>query len=544
MTSSENPFTSRRDARTASSTSEEQLYKVLDSRNEIQKLRERRQKDSNKPAPELNVSGLQLIERSEKSFANRFHGGIESSRYITYDIIKQLPPDFFDEYQVEALKIKDAVLTNIIGTGSDLVAEAQQNPTDDNKLTDAYNEVKSAVYKHVQALKTGNLSPKVLIPLVINEILGFGPLDPLWHDRTIDEIFCNGPKDIQVEVAGKIETVPALKFYDEGHLNELIDRLYRSINKQVAVTTPIVDGRLHDNSRLSVVHSSIALGGPNFTIRRHAADYWTPDKLIDFGSTSQEMLREIGNLIYKGCSFLVIGGTGTGKTSTLNALSGFYPDGKRILTLEDNIEMILNPRKLVAAPLETRPAGMGREETSISMQDLVKASLRLKPQIIVIGEVRDHAAYDLVQALNTGHQGASTIHADTSESGMFRVASLISQSGNSTLSGAYPLISTAFDFIIELKQFPDGTRKISAVEEVGARPELGKDNMPFLPTYPLWKFIEEENEDPDDITVRGHYSKVGEFSNYRKELKRLNVTADLSWEQLKAVFELEGSGRR
>lgn len=544
MTTNENPFISRRAARAASGTSEEQLYKVLDSRNEIQKLRERRQKETTKAAPELNVSGVQLIERSEKSFANKYHGGIESSRYITYDIIKQLPPDFFDEYQVEALKIKDAVLTNIIGTGSELVAEAQQNPTDDDKLTDAYNEVKSAVYKYVHASNNGNLSPKVLMPLVINEILGFGPLDPLWHDRTIDEIFCNGPHDIQVEVAGKIETVPALKFHDEAHLNELIDRLYRSINKQVAVTTPIVDGRLHDNSRLAVTHSSIALGGPNFTIRRHSADYWTPDKLIDFGSTSQEMLRDIGNLIYKGCSFLVIGGTGTGKTSTLNALSGFYPDGKRILTLEDNIEMILNPRKLVAAPLETRPAGMGREETAISMQDLVKASLRLKPQIIVIGEVRDHAAYDLVQALNTGHQGASTIHADTAESGMFRVASLISQSGNATLDGAYPLISTAFDFIIELKQFPDGTRKISAVEEVGSRPELGQDGRPYLPTYPLWKFIEEENEDPDDITVRGQYRKVGEFSKYRKELKRLNVTPDLSWEQLKSVFELEGSGRR
>lgn len=478
-----------------------------------------------------------IIEESKKQLANKYtEGGIKAARYITFDKLQEIgkiDPDFFKRYEDASLEASSVVLNTIIDSSSSEIADAQENPIDEIKQDKAYRILYSAMYEYFQTHHK-ELNRTVLMGMITNEILGFGPLDPLWRDRKIDEILCNGPHDIQVEVKGQIHRVPAARFRDREHLYKLLEKLFGSINKQVSQMTPIVDGRLHDNSRMAVTHHVIAPTGPNFSIRRHPESYWTPQKTIDYGAANEAMMKDLGNLINKGCSFLVIGGTSTGKTSTLNALSGFFNPEERIITLEDNLEMMLNPNKLLAAPMETIPPKPDRpKDTGVTMRDLLRATLRLRPDGIIIGEVRDGAAYDLVQALNTGHWGASTIHANSAEDGIYRVASLVAQSGLSTLEGALPLIAAAFDFVILLKHYPsDGSRKIVSVNEIATKPTLGADGEPYLPVTPMWEFKEAPNTNFEDLTVKGEWKKLGDISDIRSERRSLHLTPDKNWEQL------------
>ena len=482
-------------------------------------------------------SGEALIEGSRKKFSG--HKGIKSARYITSDILMSLSPDFLDRYHDAVLDSAEKILNKIISDENNDIAEAQLNPTDEALQDKAYKTLYAGMYSHLQS-NHKDLNKPVLMGLIVNEILGFGPLDPLWRDRKIDEILCNGPYDVQVEIKGQIYKVPAARFRDRAHMYSLLEKLYGSINKSVSQMTPIVDGRLHDNSRMSVVHHIAAPAGPNYSIRRHPEEYITPDKIIGYGSATQEMMTDLGNWMNKGCSILVVGGTGTGKTTTLNALSGFFPERERVITMEDNIELMMNPNKLLAAAMETvSPKPDRPDDAGVTMRDLLKASLRLRPDGIVLGEVRDAAAYDLIQALNTGHWGVSTVHAESAPEAVDRLASLSAQSGLTTTQAELKMIASAFDIIVVLKRYADGTRKIVSVEEVGIKPELGKDNAIYLPTYPLWKFIEQENRDATDLTVRGHWQKVAEISDIRKERKSLNLTPNKDWEGLSELFRIK-----
>lgn len=479
--------------------------------------------------------GVALIEQERKRRLEAGYKGIKAARCITYDILQEIAEkdiEFFHKYEDAALDSANTILNKIIMADNNDIAEARGNPTDDAKQDTAYRTLYTAMYEHLQ-VHYKEFNRTVMMGLITNEILGFGPLDPLWRDRKIDEIMCNGPHDIQVEIRGQFHKVPALRFRDRTHLYELIDKLFTSINKKVAPTNALVDGRLHDNSRMAVAHDVIAPDGPNFAIRRHPEEHWTPDKLIGFGAANREMLTDLGNWIHKGSSFVVIGGTSTGKTSALNALSGYFPAAERVVTLEDNIEMRLNPNKYLAAPMETKPPRPDRpDDQGITMRDLLKGTLRLSPRGIVVGEVRDGAAYDMVQSLNTGHWGCSTVHANSAEDGMYRIASLVSQSGLATYEGGLPLIAAAFDFVIVLEQYIDGTRKISNISEIAIKPELGEDREPYLPVKTLWEFQKEPNEDPKDITVRGHWQKASDLSDIRKKRRNFSIKPDLSWEQL------------
>jgi pilus assembly protein CpaF len=495
------------------------------------------------PEQRREASIEELIERNIDKLRREYPtGGIKASRYITSDILLRAPRGYFDKYENDVQLAVVSVQTTLADDKkSDVIAEAQANPLDDAQQDLAYRTIYAAALNYLTRLNYRNVEKQIVIYLICVEILGLGRLDSLWRDRRIDEIICNGPKDIQIEIRGELYKVPGCTFRDAEHLQGLIERLYRSVGKTLSRNTPQVKGRLHDNSRMFAVHTSVAPQGPNFNIRRHPEKIWTPNDHVELGSASPELMSFIGNLIYKGCSFVVIGGTSTGKTSLLNSLTGFYRPKQRILTLEDNIEMKPNPNKYLAAAMECRPPVPDRpDDKGVTMRDLVKGAMQLNPAVIIIGEVTDGAAYDLAQALNTGHAGASTIHANSEYDGIYRIASLIAQGELVSMEGALPLIAAAFDFIIHVEHFPvDGTRRIASVSEVAPYPVRPKDGGDMiLPVHPLWKF----QADPvlTDGKVTGKWVQTGQISEHRRQRRHLDIERDLTWEELKVLSRVEG----
>lgn len=460
-------------------------------------------------------------------------GGIRASRFITADILMEAPPSYFDTYDETVRKAVDWVQTTISDAGnSGIIGAAQDEPTNDERQDEAYRIVQAAASEYMGKYSSFiGVEKAIVISLICNEIIGFSKLDPLWRDNKVDEIICNGPKDVQVEIRGKLYRVQACRFRDKAHLQALVERLYGAIGKLVSKTTPIMDGRLHDNSRMAVVHESVAPDGPNFSIRRHKEDYIAPQQLINWGTVPEEVMTYLGNLIYKGCSVLVLGGTSSGKTTLLSALTSFMRPDHRILTLEDNLELKLAPNKLAAAAMECVPERPDRPGSGVTMRDLVKASLRLRPNAIIVGEVRDGSAYDLCQALNTGHYGMSTIHANSDYDGIYRLVSLVSQGGMIQNEGVLPLIAASFDVIVRIERFPtDGSRKIVSITEVAPFPERKESGELVLPTKMLWKFVDEGLD--EHLNVLGHWEQVGEMSEERKELRRLDLERWLTWEEL------------
>lgn len=480
---------------------------------------------------------LAMIEKSVKNLQKQYPtGGIKASRYITADVLLAAPTDFFDKYE-STIKEGTSHVRDLMGDSdrASIIKQAQDNPTDDGYQDEAFYVVSSYISEFTERSQWRDVHRKIVQAMICNEILGFGRLEPLWRDRRIDEIICNGPYDVQVEIDGQLKKVPGCKFTNAEHLMALMERLYGAIGKVVSAKTPIVEGRLHDKSRMNITHTSISPDGPNVNIRRHPEGFWTPQELINFGSAPEEMMQYLGNLIYKGVSVLVIGSTGSGKTSLLNSLTGFYNPTARIVTLEDNLEMKPNPTKMLSAPLETRTA-TSDNDNSVTMRDLVKTSLRMRPDVILVGEVRDDAAYDLSQALNTGHYGASTIHANTAQDAIPRISSLISQSGLTTVQGALDMIAAAFDIIVVTKRFPmDGSRKIVAIEEVG-KDIVQVENRLSLKTTPLWKFVEEGLD--ENRKVKGYWEKSNSLSQERIDAKMLDILEDLSWEELRELSSL------
>lgn len=484
---------------------------------------------------------LEMIRRNVKELRQKYPtGGVKASRYITTEVLLKASSTYFDKYLEDVARGVDFVRTELADRGiSETVKIAQDNPTDDILQDKSFYSVHSLASEFMSKLFWRDEHRSIVLALICNEIVGFGRLEPLWRDRSIDEIMCNGPKDVQIEIRGEIIKVPACYFDNQKHLMDLINRLYGAIGKTVTLTTPLVKGRLHDKSRMFAVHETLAPDGPNFSIRRHPEAYWTPKDLVERGSSSEEMMAYIGNLIYKGTTAVVVGGTHSGKTSLLNAVTGFYKPNVRILTLEDNIEMKPNPKKFLAAAMECRPAAVDRSsDRGVTMRDLVKSSLQLRPDVIIVGEVTDDAAFDLCQALNTGHAGASTIHANSASEAIPRIASLITQSGMANLDSSLDLIASAFDIVIVTKHFPiDGSRRIVSVDEISYQP-IEVNGRLTLKTYPLWKFVDQGLDSNGMVT--GYWEQVGDISKERRERKILDIEEDLSWEALKELSSIPG----
>jgi pilus assembly protein CpaF len=299
---------------------------------------------------------------------------------------------------------------------------------------------------------------------IADEILGYGPLEPLLADPTLSEIMVNGHDIIYVERSGKLQRVEAA-FADEAHLRRVIDKIVGKIGRRVDEASPMVDARLPDGSRVNAIIPPLALDGSKLTIRKFSADPYTVQDLINFGSLSRASADLLEACVRGRLNILVSGGTGSGKTTTLNVLSSFIPTDERIVTIEDAAELRLHQEHVLR--LESRPANI--EGTgAVTIRDLVRNSLRMRPDRIVVGEIRDAAALDMLQAMNTGHDGSiSTLHANTPRDALARLETMVLMAGmDLPVRAIREQVASAVDLIIQQTRLKDGTRRITAVTEI------------------------------------------------------------------------------
>jgi pilus assembly protein CpaF len=299
---------------------------------------------------------------------------------------------------------------------------------------------------------------------ITDDILGYGPLEPLLRDDSVTEVMVNAYDRIYVERSGKLERTQAA-FVDNAHLLRIIDKIVSQVGRRVDESSPMVDARLPDGSRVNAIIPPLALRGPTVTIRKFARDPYTMSDLIGFGTISGKAAQFLAACVRGKLNVLISGGTGTGKTTTLNALSAFIPGDERIVTIEDAAELQLQQDHVIV--LESRPPNI-EGQGEVRIRELVRNALRMRPDRIIVGEVRGPETLDMLQAMNTGHEGSlTTIHANSPRDALSRLETLVLTAGvDLPLRAIREQISSAFDLLIQIQRLVDGSRRITHVTEV------------------------------------------------------------------------------
>jgi pilus assembly protein CpaF len=317
-----------------------------------------------------------------------------------------------------------------------------------------------------EAALLGVADREALVARVLRDTVGLGPLEDLLADPTVEEVMVNGPHQVYVERGGRIEAVEA-RFADEEELRNAIERILAPLGRRIDELSPMVDARLADGSRVNAVIPPLAVDGPALSIRRFGAKRPGPRELVELGTLSEAQLARLEEAVRDRRSILVSGGTGAGKTTLLNALSGFVAPDERLVTIEDAAELRLRGRHVVR--LESRPAGVeGRGEVTI--RDLLRNALRMRPDRIVIGEVRGAEALDLLTALNTGHRGAlSTVHANSPADALARLETLALMAGLGLPHEAISeQVRRGIDLVVHLERLADGSRRVAEIADTAA----------------------------------------------------------------------------
>ena len=339
---------------------------------------------------------------------------------------------------------------------------ALERITDEALLT---TQIRNAVIEFIRA-EQAPLSAnerEEIVEQIIYEVTGLGPIEPLFRDHGISDILVNGPKDVYIERRGKLSRTN-ITFRDNAHLLTVIDRIVSRVGRRVDESSPMVDARLADGSRVHAIIPPLALDGPVLSIRRFGAELTAQD-LVSKGAMTDQMLTLLAGCVLARLNILISGGTGSGKTTLLNALSSFIPAAERVVTIEDAAELRLQQDHVVR--LETRPPNSeGRGE--VMARDLVKNALRMRPDRIILGEVRSAEALDMLQAMNTGHEGSlATIHANTPRDAMARLETMILFAGTNLPNRATrEQISSAIDVIVQVSRMADGSRRIVSITEL------------------------------------------------------------------------------
>jgi len=303
-----------------------------------------------------------------------------------------------------------------------------------------------------------------LFDQIVAEILGLGPLQPLLEDDTITEVMVNGAKNIYVERRGKLQRVP-LTFESNEHVMRIIERIVAPLGRRIDESSPYVDARLPDGSRVNAIIPPVSLVGPVLTIRKFSKNPFTVDQLIQFGSLTSESLQFLDACVKSRVNVVISGGTGSGKTTLLNVLSGFIPSDERIVTIENAAELQLRQEHVIT--LESRPPNIeGKGE--ITIRDLVVNALRMRPDRIIVGEIRDEAALDMLQAMNTGHDGSmTTLHSNSPRDTLARLETMTMMAGmDIPMRAIREQVSSAIDLVVHQERMRDGTRKVVNITEV------------------------------------------------------------------------------
>ncbi len=315
-----------------------------------------------------------------------------------------------------------------------------------------------------QGLPLTSADRRALLNEIASDVLGYGPIDPLLNDPDITEVMANGPYDVYYEKSGRI-ALSDVRFVDEVHLRRIIDKIVGQIGRRIDEATPMVDARLPDGSRVNAVVHPLAIGGPFLTIRKFAVDPYQEADLINFGTMTQRVADFLRACVRGRLNVLISGGTGSGKTTTLNVVSSYIPDDERIVTVEDAAELQLHQDHVLT--LESRPSNI-EGKGQVTIRDLVRNTLRMRPDRIVVGECRGAEALDMLQAMNTGHDGSlTTIHSNSPRDTLSRLETMVLMAGfDLPVRAIREQVASAVDLIVHVSRLKDGTRRISHITEV------------------------------------------------------------------------------
>jgi pilus assembly protein CpaF len=354
---------------------------------------------------------------------------------------------------------------------------------------------------------------------ILDEIFGLGPLEPLLKDPTISDILVNRYNKVYVERAGKLE-VTGLSFKDDQHLMQIIDRIVSRVGRRVDESSPMVDARLADGSRVNAIIPPLALDGPVLSIRRFGRDPVTARHMLENRTLTEPMLEVLSRMVKGRINLLISGGTGAGKTTLLNVLSGYIPDSERVVTIEDAAELQLKQEHVVR--LETRPPNIeGRG--AVRQRQLVINSLRMRPDRIIVGEVRGEEAFDMLQAMNTGHEGSlTTVHANSPRDAMARIESMFSMANlNIPERAIRQQISSAIHVVVQIARLTDGSRKVISISEITG---MEGDSIWMQDIFAFDRI----GIDPDG-RVRGVFRATGAISRFADRLSTGGLPLKPEW---------------
>jgi pilus assembly protein CpaF len=377
-------------------------------------------------------------------------------------------------------------------------------------------QVNAYVAKYVQAEKISlnQRELEIFSEEIIDEMTGYGPIEPLLKDPTVTDILINTHRKCFVERFGKLYETK-VHFKDEAHLLRIIGKIVAGVGRRIDESSPMVDARLPDGSRVNVAIRPIAIDGPLMSIRKFSEKPFSMDRLTEMGTIPREVVDVLTSAVHGRVSLIISGGTGSGKTTMLNALSSYIPAHERLITIEDAAELQLQQPHV--GRLETRPPNAeGKGE--IRQRELVKNALRMRPDRIIIGECRGEEAFDMLQAMNTGHEGSmTTIHANTPRDALKRLEQMVAMAGMATtVASIRSQISSAITLAIQLQRLPDGKRKLTSVSEI-----IGMEDE-VIQMQEIYHFVKESTDEAGNI--HGSFMATGVRPNFLKELKAYGIS--------------------
>jgi pilus assembly protein CpaF len=370
-----------------------------------------------------------------------------------------------------------------------------------------------ANYVRTEKISLNQKELEVFSEEIIDEMTGYGPIEPLLKDPTVTDILINTHKICFVERFGKLYPTK-VHFKDEAHLLRIIGKIVAGVGRRIDESSPMVDARLPDGSRVNVAIRPIAIDGPLMSIRKFSERRFDMGRLVDVGTVRPQIVDVLKAAVEGRVSLIISGGTGSGKTTMLNALSGYIPHHERLITIEDAAELQLQQPHV--GRLETRPPNAeGKGE--IRQRELVKNALRMRPDRIIIGECRGEEAFDMLQAMNTGHEGSmTTVHANTPRDALKRLEQMVSMAGMTTTVGSIRgQIASAITIVIQLQRLPDGKRRLTSVSEID-----GMDGE-TIKVQEIYRFVKERTDDTGNI--HGSFQATGAKPNFLNELRAYGI---------------------